>query len=81
MAQNSELDDEFQALSSLDKSFSISIEQLPGNNINIHITIDKSKITQNYLELKENLKFLLYVKKKPSHSSSKFILSLKLLLS
>ena len=63
MAQNSELDEEFQALSSLDKSFSISIEQLPGNNINIHITIDKSKITQNYLELKENLKFLMYVKK------------------
>ena len=63
MAQNSNLDEEFQALSSLDKTFTISIEQLPGNNININITIDKSAITQKYIEIKENIKFLFFIKK------------------
>ena len=63
MAQNPGLDEEFQALSSLDKSFSISIEQLPGNNININIIIDKSIIKQKFIELKDNLKFLLFIKK------------------
>ena len=63
MAQNSHLDEEFQALSSLDKAFTISIEQLPGNNININISIDKSAITQKYIEIKENIKFLFFIKK------------------
>ena len=63
MSQNIELDEELQALSSLDKNYTISIEQLPGNNIKVSIIIDKSLIAQKYLELKDNLQFLLYIKK------------------
>ena len=63
MSQNIELDEELQALSSLDKNYTISIEQLPGNNIKVNIIIDKSLVTQKYLELKDNLQFLLYIKK------------------
>ena len=49
MSQNIELDEELQALSSLDKNYTISIEQLPGNNIKVSIIIDKSLIAQKYL--------------------------------
>ena len=63
MTENIEIDDEFQSLSSLDKSFKISIEKLPGNNFKVNITLDKSLITQKFLELKDNLKFVLYIKK------------------
>ena len=61
--QDWDLDDELQALSSLDKLYTISIEQLQGNDFKVSIIIDKSLITQKYIELKENLKFLLYIKK------------------
>ena len=60
---SSALDEEFQALSSLDKTYTVSIEQLPAKNFKINISIDKSLIKQKYIELKENLQFLLYVKK------------------
>ena len=63
MSQNTDLDEELQALSSLDKNYTISIEQLPGNNIKVNILIDKSLINQQYIELKENLHFLFYIKK------------------
>ena len=57
------LDKEFQALSSLDKAFKVSIEQLSTKNIHLKITIDKSLIKQKYIELQEDLRFSLYVKK------------------
>ena len=69
MTENISLDEELQALSSLDKSFNISIEQLSNNNINVTIEIDKSALTQKYIELKENIKFLLCLKK--NHPKSK----------
>ena len=63
MSRNSALDDELQALSSLDKLFTISISQLPANNLKVDITLDKSLIKQKYIEIKDNLKFILYIKK------------------
>ena len=63
MSQNSALDKELQALSSLDKLFTISISQLPANNLKVDITLDKSLIKQKYIEIKDNLKFILYIKK------------------
>ncbi len=63
MSQNSALDEELQALSSLDKLFTISISQLPANNLKVDITLDKSLIKQKYIEIKDNLKFILYIKK------------------
>ena len=57
------LDKEFQELSSLDKAFKVSIEQLSTKNIHLKITIDKSLIKQKYIELQEDLRFSLYVKK------------------
>ena len=63
MSQKTSLDEELQALSSLDKSFTISVSQLPGNNLKINITLDKSLIKQNYIEIKDNLEFIFYIKK------------------
>ena len=61
--QNPTLDEELLTLSSLDKSFFIKIEKLSDGNIDITISIDKSNFPQKYLEINEDLKFLLHVQK------------------
>ena len=61
--QNPTLDEEIPTLKSLDKSFSIKIEKKSDGNMDFYITIEKSKFLQKYLEIKEDLNFLLYVKK------------------
>ena len=61
--QNPTLDEEISSLSSLDKSFSIKAEKYSDGNIDFYITIDKANFSQKYLEIKEDLKFLLHVKK------------------
>ena len=61
--QNPTLDEELLTLNTLDKSFTIKVEKISEGNIDITITIPKSNITQNFLEIKEDLKFLLHIKK------------------
>ena len=61
--QNPTLDEELLQLSSLDKSFFVKIDKLSDGNIDINISIDKSNFPQEYLEIKENLKFLLHIQK------------------
>ena len=61
--QNPTLDEELLTLSSLDKSFFIKIEKLSDGNIDITISIDKSNFPQKYLEINEDLKFLLHIQK------------------
>ena len=61
--QNPTLDEELLTLNTLDKSFIIKVEKISEGNIDITITIPKSNITQNFLEIKEDLKFLLHIKK------------------
>ena len=61
--QNPTLDEELLALRSLDKSFFLRIEKQSDGNIDINISIDKSNFHQKYLEIKEDLKFLLHIQK------------------
>ena len=61
--QNPTLDEEISSLSSLDKSFSIKAEKYSDGNMDFYITIEKTNFFQKYLEIKEDLKFLLHVKK------------------
>ena len=61
--QNPTLDEEILSLSSLDKSFSIKAEKKSDGNMDFYITIEKSNFSHKYLEIKEDLKFLLYIKK------------------
>ena len=61
--QNPTLDEELLTLNTLDKSFTIKVEKISEGNIDITIIIPKSNITQNFLEIKEDLKFLLHIKK------------------
>ena len=61
--QNPTLDEELLTLSSLDKSFSIKLEKKSDGNMDFYITIEKSNFSQKYLELKEDLKFLLHIKR------------------
>ena len=61
--QNPTLDEELLHLSSLDQSFFVKIEKLSDGNIDINISIDKSNFPQKYLEIKEDLKFLLHIQK------------------
>ena len=61
--QNPTLDEEILSLSSLDKSFSIKAEKKSDGNMDFYITIEKSNFSHKYLEIKEDLKFLLHVKK------------------
>ena len=62
-SQNSTLDEEIIGLNSLDKSFLIKVEKLSNGNINLIASIHKSNFHQNYIEIKEDIKFLLYIKK------------------
>ena len=61
--QNPTLDDELKVLKTLDKSFSIKLEKFMDGNLDIIISIDKSIFNNKYLEIKEDLKFLLHIKK------------------
>ena len=61
--QNPTLDEELLHLSSLDQSFFVKIEKLSDGSIDINISIDKSNFPQKYLEIKEDLKFLLHIQK------------------
>ena len=61
--QNPTLDEELLALRSLDKSFFLRIEKQSDGNMDINISIDKSNFHQKYLEIKEDLKFLLHIQK------------------
>ena len=61
--QNPTLDEELKVLKTLDKSFSIKLEKFLVGNLDIIISIDKSIFTNKFLEIKEDLKFLLHIKK------------------
>jgi len=61
--QNPTLDDELKVLKTLDKSFSIKLEKFMDGNLDIIISIDKSIFNNKFLEIKEDLKFLLHIKK------------------
>ena len=69
-SQNSTLDEEIIGLNSLDKSFLIKVEKLSNGNINLIASIHKSNFHQNYIEIKDDIKFLLYIKKKLSFKCS-----------
>ena len=61
--QNPTLDEELKVLKTLDKSFSIKLEKFMDGNLDLIISIDKSNFTNKFLEIKEDLKFLLHIKK------------------
>ena len=63
MASNLEfISQEFETLKFLDKCFKLKMQKLQNNNFVIQIDIDKSKI--NIQNLKENIKFFLFIKNK-----------------
>ena len=61
--QNPTLDEELKVLNSLDKSFTIKPEKKSDGNIDLNITIEKSIFSNKYIQINEDLKFLLYIKK------------------
>ena len=61
--QNPTLEEELKELISLDKTFSVKVEKRSDGNVELTITIQKSVFSQKYLEIKDDLKFLLYIKK------------------
>ena len=61
--QNPTLEEELKELISLDKTFSVKVEKRSDGNVEFTITIQKSVFSQKYLEIKDDLKFLLYIKK------------------
>ena len=61
--QNPTLDEELKILNSLDKSFTIKPEKKSDGNIDLNITIEKSIFSNKYIQINEDLKFLLYIKK------------------
>jgi len=61
--QNPTLDEELISLGSLDKSIYIKIDKISDGNMDITITIDKSNFVQKCFEIKEDLKFLLHIKR------------------
>ena len=65
--QNPTLEEEIKVLKTLDKSFTIKVEKKSDGNIDLRITIDKSLFSNDNnnknFPIKEDLKFLLYIKK------------------
>ena len=61
--QNPTLDEELISLGSLDKSIYIKIDKISDGSMDITITIDKSNFVQKCFEIKEDLKFLLHIKR------------------
>ena len=61
--QNPTLDEELKVLNSLDKSFTIKPEKKSDGNIDLKIIIEKSVFSNKYIQINEDLKFLLYIKK------------------
>ena len=65
--QNPTLEEEIKVLKTLDKSFTIKVEKKSDGNIDLKITIDKSLFSNDNnnknFPIKEDLKFLLYIKK------------------
>ena len=61
--QNPTLDEELKILNSLDKSFTIKPEKKSDGNIDLKIIIEKSVFSNKYIQINEDLKFLLYIKK------------------
>ena len=61
--QNPTLDEELISLGSLDKSIYIKIDKISDGSMDIAITIDKSNFVQKCFEIKEDLKFLLHIKR------------------
>ena len=61
--QNPTLDEELKVLNSLDKSFTIKPEKKSDGNIDLKIIIEKSVFSNKYIQINEDIKFLLYIKK------------------
>ena len=61
--QNPTLNEELKVLNSLDKSFTIKPEKKSDGNIDLKIIIEKSVFSNKYIQINEDLKFLLYIKK------------------